>query len=260
MPSGRLKMKGLVVQARIVPTLGRCILSHKHDPVICYFCRNYRGLPYSSLALPQIRQCQLEVGTNLKLPLDVHFFFVHPSSLSRRTQDKINASGRQLQALVEPRDHWYESVRQEEVDDSLDMVNRYGCAFTLNLPNEMCAHSLPPLDVWLVHMGRFKTGFLALTPTQATIAALLICIGNVGADENSELQKLGTLTLSDNLWDADFSDVDHLIEYTLGGFGKDSIQMLWTALAKPPQSCYSCFTKTPKNNLLDQPKKQVARI
>ncbi|KAH7415060.1 hypothetical protein KP509_14G025700 [Ceratopteris richardii] len=231
MPSGQIKLEGFAVQGTIDASPGRSVLFHKYDPLVCYFCRQYVGDPdCSSVLLHQIKQCVLRVGSDCQMLIDIHFMFVRPEARFLHRVAGNDAPWNEYYGYVDPRNRWFYPIGEEEEYEDIEMFEPFSWGFPLHLPHTVCAHSMPSFDVWLLHMGSLNVG--------KSNQALLICVGNVGTGKGDQLHKLGTIYMSKKDWKNCFSQVDHLREYVLGGFGKNSVRKLWEALPKPwPGKC-----------------------
>ncbi|KAH7421005.1 hypothetical protein KP509_13G036000 [Ceratopteris richardii] len=231
MHCGQIKFDGFAVQGTIGASPGRSVLVHKYDPLVCYFCRQYIGDPAcSSVLLHQIKQCDLRVGNDCRMPIDIHFMFVRPEAKFLLRVAGNDAPWNEYYGYVEPRNGWFYPIGEEEEYEDIEMFEPFSCGFPLNLPYTVCAHSMPSFNVWLLHMGSLNFG--------GSNQALLICLGNIGTGDGNQLHKLGTIYMSEKNWKNCFSQVDHLTEYVLGGFGKSHVHKLWNALPKPwPVKC-----------------------
>lgn len=233
MACGRMRLRGRVVKARMIPSPDLAVTRHNYWPSACYFCREYSGIPCSSATLHQIRKCHLEVGNQaVRIPFDVHFFNV--------------SQKRRVAGLVDVASGWYEPVYDEEEDEDDENVcwsedARYEpvydeerdkddenvwCEgnFDLNMSDNLSIHSIAPFNLWLLHMGE------SLNHGGSPI--VLVCLGNIGTEPQHELHKIGVLTLPPHIGKAAFSEISSEVECILGGFGKNHIQNLWELLAK----------------------------
>ncbi|KAH7421004.1 hypothetical protein KP509_13G035900 [Ceratopteris richardii] len=229
MPCGQIKFEGFAVQGTIAGSPGRSVLAHKHDPLLCYLCRQYIGDPKcSSFLLHQIKQCDLRVGDDCRIPIDIHFLFVRPEAKFLLRVTGQDAPWNEYYGYVKLRNSWFDPIGEEY--ENIETFEPFNCGFPLYLPHTVCAHSVPSFNVWLLHMGSVNF--------DKSNQALLICLGNMGDGDGNQLHKLGTIYMPEKLWINCFSHVDHLREYVLGGFGKNHLHKLWEALPKRcPREC-----------------------